>query len=349
MRERSELIKGQRVELESWYRRLIALYPPGHRLVYAEDLMNVLMDSAVPDQKRPDLLTGVDLLKGAAAAWVLRLRAKGRTRPRGSAAIALLALLVLCIQSITAAGRVLDDVTASSNGRWGDLVLGLPDLVWLPVAVAAVIGLRRPAAWMAWAVGLCWPLLTLIGGVGAVVPDYLGSLDSPLWVVVALIAAAGLLVDGGTRQGFQELGRTGTRAATVGALMIGLATTTLPIVADVLAPRPSLLGLPLLGIGLALVILACVRPLTRTSRGWAQATAVTVALQAVVFGVFAWQDGGNAYSDLQEQVNTTLPLILLTCTLIVGWSLVRVRDWHRQPATAVGAAARGLAAVRRRQ
>jgi hypothetical protein len=345
----SELIKGQRVGLESWYRRLIALYPPGHRLVYAEDLMNVLMDSAVPDQKRPDLSTGVDLLKGAAAAWVLRLRSKGRALPKGSAAIALIALLMLCIQSITAAGRAMDDMTASSNGRWGELVLGLPDLVWLPIAVAAAIGLRRPGAWVAWGVGLIWPLLSQVGGVGEAVPDYLGSLDSPLWVPVALIAAAGLLVDGGTRQGFQELGRTGTRAAIIGALMIGLATTTLPVVADAVAARPSLLGLPLLGIGLALVILACIRPLTRTNRGWAQATAVAVVIQVLVFGVFAWQDAGNAYSDLQEQVDTTLPLILLACTLIVGRSMLKMRDWQRQPATAVGAAARGLAAVRRRQ
>jgi len=315
MRERS-------APLESWYRRLIALYPPGHRVVYAEDMINVLMDGAIPDQKRPHLMTAVDLLKGAAAAWVLRLRARGRAQPGASAAIAVLALLMLCIQSITAVGTALDDATASSTGRWGDLLLGLPDLIWLPVVIAAALGLRRSAAWPAWVVGLFWPLLSQLAGVGAVVPDYLGSLDSPLWVAVALIAAAGLLVDGGTHQGFQQLGRTGTRAAIIGVLMIGVATTTVPVVADVLEPRPNLLGLPLLGTGLALVILACAGALTRTRGSWAQVAAVAVAIQVLLFVLFARQDGGSSYSDLQEQINTTLPLTLLSCALIVGWSMV---------------------------
>jgi hypothetical protein len=327
--------------LESRFRRLIALYPAGHRAVYAEDMINALMDGARPGQRRPHLRTTVDLLKGAAAAWILRFRARGRGWQRVAAppAVAVLALLILGIHSIGATFDALDGAQFTPyRGRLAVVVL-LPHLIWLPILVAAAVGLRRPAMWAAWVVGIGWPLLNTASGVSGWAPSFLGSPDQFPWLPVALLAAAGLGVERGVRQGFQALGRTGSLAAVLGVLILGLTLATGP--AGPQAPPPAgtlLLGpgpagpqlspdaaLLLLIIGLALLVPVCLGAAGLTGRSRVLATVTAVGALVLLAGGYTWSGSSNWYWNLRLQLSSTVPLTLLICSLIAGLRTVRAK------------------------
>jgi hypothetical protein len=301
--------------LESWYRRLIAVFPAGHRAVYAEDMIQVLMDDATEKQSRPTLSTTVDLLKGAASAWALRLRTGGRTwrRGRSAAGVALLALLMMSTQSITGLGWILGDTPDRATVMWV-----LPDLIWLPVGVIAVAGLHRTSAGSAWAVGVAWPVLDSTPLTSSWVPDYLGTLDQPLWLLVAVVAAAGLSVEGGTRRSFQALGRSGSACALLGTLLIGLSTvpatiTDLPETLDPGFYYPVLL---LLAAGLILLIQVGIGIVTRPGSIRTVTTVAVLGLHALASAIFISTDPGSGYLDLNEQLDTTLPLTLVLCLFL---------------------------------
>jgi hypothetical protein len=57
-------------ELEASYRRLLRLYPPGYRARREVEMLDVLMQSAPPEQRRPAARDAADLIRGAARAWV---------------------------------------------------------------------------------------------------------------------------------------------------------------------------------------------------------------------------------------------------------------------------------------
>jgi hypothetical protein len=305
--------------LERSYRRLVSVYPAGHRAIYAEDMINVLMDDARPGQERPGLLVGLDLMRGAAAAWALRVRAAARAwqQADASAAVALLALLALCTSSFTAVGWVMDG-TNSSYGHWGELGMGLPILVWVPVAVAAVLGLRRVAAWMACTVGVLLPAVGSALMSSGWTPGYLGSLNSRTWLALTLIATAGLFADRGLRPGIDRLGRRVTALTVLGVVLIGVITMPLPGTDPDAAPWSGDIGLPLLGLGIALFVLACVQAaLPATVIRVGVMAAALVFYLALAYG-FASTDGGTYISDLTEQLDITLPLMpLLVCALTV--------------------------------
>ena len=215
--------------LELWYRRLIALYPTDHRAVYAEEMVHVLMESALPGQQRPRLSTGFDLMKGAAASWTRRGVAAGRAwrQAEATAAVILLALLALCTLSLTALGQVLTEPVNSSHGHWGELAMWSSDLIWLPVTVAAVLGRQRTAARLAWSAGLLLPAAGSLLMSGGWTPGYLGGLQSVPWVAVALIAAIGLSSDRPLRSGFPVLRHSGSNPAALGVAAIAVTVLVL--------------------------------------------------------------------------------------------------------------------------
>lgn len=308
--------------LELRYRRLITVYPAGHRAVYAEDMVNALMESALPGQQRPHLGTSIDLLKGAAATWFRRGVSVGRTwqRTDAPAAVTLLALLALCTLSFTAAGMVLDDQVNSSYGRWGELAMWSSDLVWLPVTAVAVLGWRRLAAGLAWGGGILLPAISSLVMIGGWTPGYLGSMNSTPWFVVSVVAAAGLSSDRGLRPGFQVLGGRGTGAAALGVAAIGAAVLPTPAVADAVGPWRDRLGLALLAGGLLLIVLAGGRAAFRNGRTRVLVGTAAIIVLLLVSGLYAWTDGGTWYADLTEQIDLLLPLTVLACGLAVARS-----------------------------
>jgi hypothetical protein len=312
-------------QLESWYRRLIAVYPAGHRAVFAEDMIGVLMADARPEQTRPSVGTSYDVLKGAMGAWALRLRAGGRAwqRSEAPAAISMVALLVLVISSFGGIGMLLDETQNSSYGTWGEVGLWLDGLIWLPVAGAALLGFRRAAAWVAWGFGIVLPVIGSLVMTGGWILGYLTTVDSKLWFAVALIAAAGLSAE--RRQGtrFRDLSRGVTIPALIGVLILG---GLVLLWGSETGSGQSWLGLPLLVIGVGLVAVACVRAVAGLGQVQARITAAAIALVLLLCGLYGWQDGaGTRYVDWMEQEHLALPLMLLISSLVVASSLITNR------------------------
>jgi hypothetical protein len=139
--------------LELRYRRLLGVYPAGHREFYGPEMLAVLMAGARPGQRFPAPAEIVDLLRGGLAAR-LRRAARPSTAWRDAAGIAgLLGAVVL----MAVAGRRLlfglEYAQASGDpmsafGVRGGLLLdvALRTVAWLAVVVAALCAARRTAA-----------------------------------------------------------------------------------------------------------------------------------------------------------------------------------------------------------
>jgi hypothetical protein len=304
-------------QLESWYWRLLVVYPAGHRAVYADDMINVLMAGALPGQTRPQARTVLDLLKGAAQAWGFRLLARlgGWQRTSAPPALALLALLILCPRSVVAAVRLQGDVQFTPYTGWLAVVVMLPELIWLPVAVAAVLGLRRSALWAAWTAGVLWPLLNTVCGVSGWAPSFLSDFGALVWLPVALMAAAGVGVDDSVRKGFRALGRTDATLAIVGVLIAGV---SMAAVRDGQPSAPNAVLLAVHAFGIALVVLACARAVLRPGR-FTETVLAVVLSPGLIAGAYALVDHYQWYR--REQMYLTLPLALLMGSVIVSRSI----------------------------
>jgi hypothetical protein len=170
-------------------------------------------------------------------------------------------------------------------------------------------------------------LLPAIGSVltsGGWTPGYLGSLNSPGWLALSLIATAGLLSDRGLRPGVERLGRSTTLLAVVSAFLIGVITMP-PLGADLdeaVGSGPT--GILLLGLGVALFVAACVRAGLPDARNRGRVTAAAIALHLALACGFVLVDGGTWIGDLREQLDVTLPLTLLVCAVAVGLRVATV-------------------------
>lgn len=194
-------------ELERRYRRLLAVHPWEHRRTYEEEMIAVLLADARPGQTRPGFRDTVDLV-GAGLRARLRVGARGFTEPAWADAAAVtgvLVALVLC----AAAGRNLLDHLVVDPSRPPSVRPVAPDVVdwlrvagWAAVTVAALAGLRRVAAGLAWTGVGGW--LVLVGP---------GVVDQPTYVVdtlpqfaLALVAAAALTAPAPARRTVAVLG-----------------------------------------------------------------------------------------------------------------------------------------------
>jgi hypothetical protein len=177
-------------DLESRYRRLLAWYPWSHRRVYEDEMLAVLVAGARPGQRRPSLGEAANLVASG-----LRARAQEAVAGLASSAwvdaaavFGLLAAVVLLSQRVV---RVLESVSLGSSAvpeaqqylraaGWGAVVLGV------------LVGLRRPAAALAWmtvlgeAVLLAWQYATdPVSAVGMLWPLTLGVIAAAVLTVPA--------------------------------------------------------------------------------------------------------------------------------------------------------------------
>jgi hypothetical protein len=131
-------------ELESRYRRLMALYPGWHRREYEDELIGVLLADAEPGRRRPGLRDRADLVAGALA---VRLRSiGGAARGQAWRDAAFLAQVVGAMLLLAVGVRRLAyvffgmDLTALEVARPAG---------WALVLIAALAGARRAAAGLA--------------------------------------------------------------------------------------------------------------------------------------------------------------------------------------------------------
>ncbi|MEU5724130.1 hypothetical protein ABZ783_20190 [Micromonospora sp. NPDC047738] len=193
--------------LERRYRRLLAVYPWEHRRAYEEEMLAVLLDGARPGQTRPSAGDAVNLI-GAGLRARLRVSARGFTEPAWADAAAVTGVLVALLL-LAAAGKSLLEQVVSDPSLPPRLAPGGPDLVdwlrvagWAAVGLAALIGLRRVAAGLAWAGVVGWLVLVGPGITGQ--PSYV--IDTLPQFALALVAAAALTVPAPPRRALAVLG-----------------------------------------------------------------------------------------------------------------------------------------------
>jgi len=171
-------------DLESRYRRLLSWYPWSHRRVYEEEMLAVLVSGARPGQRRPTIGETANLIVSG-----LETRAQaaitGFAGPAwidAAAVMGLLAALVLLSQ---------DAVRLLEPGVVKDLPIYLRTAGWaMVVLVVTLLGMRRPAAVLAWAIALGESVLLTVRYENDPV-----STVHLLWpLVLALTAAAALTV-----------------------------------------------------------------------------------------------------------------------------------------------------------
>ena len=131
--------------LEDRYRRLLAMYPAGHRRKHQDEMLAVLMTGANAGQRRPGLADTANLIWGA---LLIRLRRPAWPLWRDAlAAVSLLlplivlayfTLLNVALLATLRAGSPLFDALARSDAE----TLG----GWLIVAILVLLRLRRSAA-----------------------------------------------------------------------------------------------------------------------------------------------------------------------------------------------------------
>lgn len=168
--------------LEDRYRRLLALYPPSHRDRYEEEMLAVLLEGARPGQRRPGLTESLDLVasgvRARAGSVTLGL---GERRWRAAAGVVgVLLPLALALKNLR---PIVFMLGLHLRVSWVYLGLTAETVVlvvaWTLTAAAAMFGLRRTAAVLAWA--------AVLTHIGLLAPAYL---DDPVDVLYGLRAVA---------------------------------------------------------------------------------------------------------------------------------------------------------------
>ena len=174
--------------LERGYRRLLAWYPAGHRAVYGEEMLGVLMAGSAPGQRLPRARETFDLLAFALRARLRAALPAGRS-PAWNAALEAFGFLGCALAATVA-------LHASATGlayqlAWSDPTMRSAGLatVWTLAATAAGLRLRRTAAVLATLAALAQAF-----AVAARYPTDPSSLVTNWWLVVLAVTAAGSLV-----------------------------------------------------------------------------------------------------------------------------------------------------------
>jgi hypothetical protein len=232
--------------METWYRRLLALYPRDHRREHAEEMVGVLLaadgDTRVQASKpaawalrfgqhtadSADLIGGALRIRGRIAlnrlqrthwlSWAVR----DQRWSDALAVVSVVAPLLLLVAALTEF-RIPQAVASSITGHphWGVTAsLGLADL---PMAAGApgvtllvFLRLRRLAGLGA--------LATAIGQIAAgAVPAFAGYADPAVafTVLLSCTAAVALLLSPGPDRGLALLTRSGTALVGTAALILG--------------------------------------------------------------------------------------------------------------------------------
>ena len=308
--------------LEGRYRRLLLAYPRTHRTLYQEEMLGVLLAAARPDQRRPSVPDVLDLAHGALRAWIRDIG-----RPRSGQwwdALAVVSLLAPVLLGLRAAYE-LAVLFADAVPLAGEIYQILVWLGW-PVALALMLlrRFRRSAAAVAW-VATAWPAL------------YVMPPEAAEWLVLGVLAAAGLTWSPGPARGLDLLGRSRFAVFVAGALALGLSLAV--------AHRPDMVGpddaavigwtsWSLFGIGTAMVIGAGARLGTTTGRltvlllGWPTAAILAELFRLVQQTTTTALPTNTESSTGRLQV---LSAVLLAAAVVAG--LLSLRDRRRESAS----------------
>ncbi|MEV5207481.1 hypothetical protein AB0K35_08355 [Micromonospora sp. NPDC053740] len=143
--------------LEHGYRWLLACYPRAYRRQYEDEMVGVLLDDAAPGQRRPAARDVLALLGGAFRAHARQAGARFSADAwrEAAQALALIAALMLFVRAARVPVLHLAMLAQSYPGGIGEPVVLWPGgpvaVLWLIVAVLAVVGWARAAA----AVAVC--------------------------------------------------------------------------------------------------------------------------------------------------------------------------------------------------
>jgi hypothetical protein len=312
-----------RVGLERWYRRLLVMYPPGHRQLHGEEMVGVLLAGTQDGQRRPGLADTADLIGGALR---IRLRAIGRGSgdPRWRDALAVLSVVAPLL--LLAAGLATNDLLGVAIRAVGGSVenpfwLGYwwvwPSTFGPAILVLLVLlRLRRSAAAAALATTAGYVIISAAGSAAA----GLASTGVALWGLLGGLATVALALSPGPRRGLRILGWWRTALVAAGALALGaLAWGDPRFIAPL--PRPGqLIGILVI---LAGVAVACLR----TPVGRRVVALLMIVAIPLCFGVLAeagaragWMDGSA-----QRAALLYLPPLLGICLIMTAARLGRHR------------------------
>jgi hypothetical protein len=356
---------GAAHRMESWYRRLLTLYPRDHRREHAEEMVGVLLAAAGQEQTpaprlaaraqrlgqhaadSADLIGGALRIRGRMALnRVKRARWFARTvrDERWSDALAVvsvvapLLLLVAALTEFRIPQAVASSLTGHPHWRLSE-TLTLADLPMAAgasgVTVLAFLRLRRLAGLGA--------LATAIGQIAAGAVPAMAGYASPavaFTVLLSCTAAAALLLSPGPDRGLALLTRSGTALVGVAALILG----GFSVGGSVWFGTPDagfgdfsgkVAGLPadlLIAAVLLAVAAGCLR-------GAVSRRVLALLAIPVIPYVFLWQE--KLAGDLFGQPGSAAPLIpssipllylpplLLACLIVAGTRLARRRATGR--------------------
>jgi hypothetical protein len=185
-------------ELEGRYRRLLALYPAGHRARHEEEMLGVLMTAAPAGQRRPQLAESAALIRGAARIWLRPGRGPAFQHWQdGLAAVSV--LLPLLLATYWAIGQLDGLATPSPNPQVSHALAYSAARTtgpWLIVAVLVLFRLRWPAVVVAAAALIA----TTLGTATALNLDFI-SPPSMLYAVGLGLEITALVASPGPRRG----------------------------------------------------------------------------------------------------------------------------------------------------
>ncbi|MEU8302559.1 hypothetical protein AB0C84_03280 [Actinomadura sp. NPDC048955] len=206
--------------LELRYRRLLACYPAAHRAEHGEEMLDVLLSAARPEQTRPGLADAADLLLGAVR---IRLRraagdATGSPWPGALAVAGFVSMLMLLAEgarfvlNAPQMGMVIAE-RLEEDGHLRSMLAAYFGtapywLAWAVIALLAWRGARRHAATAACAVTVAQVLLAIWGAGFSEAPyAFVASSVAGVPLPLALLATASLVASPGPRHGARLLGR----------------------------------------------------------------------------------------------------------------------------------------------
>jgi hypothetical protein len=309
--------------LERRYRRMLAWYPVEYRDAYGEEMLAVLLEGAGPERHRPTVAEVADLLTGALRYRLHRARVAlvGQAwQDTGAVAALAVPLLLLAwrlaalLALVPVPRRYYGDVPPIGPSTW------VPTVGWALVVLAALTGLRRTAAALAWAA------LAMEAATIGLLYHRFGPLHLPLWTVVfAAVGALGLTLTPGARRGLRLLGPVGVAAlATLtGLLALGPWLFGLVSIASLLGTMPFqwLLTPRVLAVPLALlVLLRLPRPLRRRLLLLIAPVLVYNVTEAALGG---YVGHGGFSVDRWAYVEPVGPAVLALATFLLGIALVR--------------------------
>jgi hypothetical protein len=199
--------------LERRYRRLLVVYPRAHRAIHEEEMVEVLLSTAAPEQRWPSIRDTADLIRGARLIWLrhlqLVLRQQGWTD--ALAIVAILAQILLCLISVPAAGLLLRAVLEPTVSWLTYILLTGAVLAWPVILVLSLANQKQLAAVAAW--------------VATAVSSLAFSVQGQEVLALEVLAAMALTFSPGASRGVAVLGRTYVLGYAAGVLLVAVFLT----------------------------------------------------------------------------------------------------------------------------